>query len=1845
MTKKPRPGEQKQAESRRPSLKRKNKQRPQAVTSGGQATTPRTSPSRGTQGQPHQLPPERIQKARHPLFALMISSLIIGSIVAGLWILSSSGVVTRRFKPQLEVELSKALSRTVTVDKIEGGLFDRVVLKGITISSPEQKDSLAITIDRVVVQYSLWDILVRKRPLAESLHQIQLIKPLIEFKRSPEGKWQGPSFQIARTHRLVAGPAAPAPFTFPKIKIMLYDGELRLLNQQASTSIKKIRGMLNVKDPMAARLYLSGKTDEHRRQNIKLSGIMDLTANVYRLNLEAMKMKLRPIERVIKVSEDFELASGEADLNLKIRSRSPRSLDLIPGAELKGRIVLYDAAVKTNLTGEMIRNLYGVVAIDNRDLNFKNVQALLGKTSWTGSGWLRDLQNPMLDLQVKSERLELADLTKSLPRFQRLNTSGAAQAQVRISGRLPQVAATLNLKMDAGKIGQVKIRHFESISKYQSGELNLLQAKGVLARGWIEGSGKIILPEGQDDPGQVEFTGRAQNLELTDLGSWAGLTHVKGKVNGLVKLNGSLNDPTLTATVQSTQVDLWGSTLKRLHGSFTSTQKNMALLVSTNWGPIKNATLKVVASHPDASWRIEQLELSQNKKRLVKADGFWSGPVEDTIAANIHANRLPLNLIPVLPPALNYLNGHISFDGQWTGRLTSPVFQGRFHTDALHYIGHTAIDARGKVSIAKDRIELKDIWVDGKKLYLTGSLNMGFSRVMTVAARFNGLRLDHLAGLLGYREAASVTGRLRGQVELNGPAKRLKSTGALTLANVHWGALEARDGVVNFSSSGDQFWLKEFRLRQKQGVFNAVLETGLDFDQGDFNLLVWMEHFEVAKRAWTGDLKIKGVHEVVDGQPQHRGSITLNRFKMDGRNLDALAGRFQFGRQVLWLKDLNWGRSITMNGQVQTGPRKQGQLNFSLKKADLSTLRSLLAPGRPPLHQPVSGEGQVNWSAAQSTLSTTLTLDKSRQLSATMALEGLGSGQPIKFKGHVKTQAVPLAWLLDMLLAETYEKAPRGNLTSDLTFSGKSGRLQTLKGRVSADQFKHGSWNFTHLQADLNLEKNQLTINDLEGRQAQGSIKAVKLTCQRNPKDYWTVDSGFEADHFNFLSRKFNGHLAVTGNIKLKPVYDMTLEVASQDFGIDLQSFGLLKAIINYQDKQVRIRTTPDLSYHLEAALTAPPDGALIFNQLQLQHAGKVLISGKGRIDGQGTSDILFDINDVGADIIAKTLGWPQAWTGRAFGSVHYTDPSKIPHFEIAVKIENGSVIDLPFDIFSGKILIDHDWLYFKGPQEGCLLQRTGKYNLKLSGKIPLPQTAKAVKAMEGEEMDVQVTMPQGDLDFLRFIPYIASGSGKSALALTVKGTMDYPSLNGTIRIENGTVYPRYYAPKIDHLFADLQINDNKLVARRFEGKVGEGRLVISAGKTKKWLTEFRRLVPHELNLHLQSRDGRIKLDNTEDFEFVSALADVDLTITGTLENPVLGGDLALSDGQFTFPAIPLTPFAKNVKGGAVSYDHLKLTSLKNLWFYKDVVRAQLAPQQSVVLNGDKYQFRGDGHIVVARGSMIYLNNEFTLDPNEATELIFRGKDLPRLSALTKTTIRNVQIKDEGHSRDAIIYLRVEGQVGALKLKLSSDPEMTQAQIMSLLTLGEDYSNWSQAELEQKIQTAGARVLGRLAGNLIGREIEKSIKKITPLDLDVIDIRLGGMEKLAGSIMSGSNTTNASTGSGGGVTGTSLLQDTQIDVGKYLTDDLFLNYRGILKEREADQGNLTWQSYLGLEYNIDPSRKIKVYKNFDTDSDQELFWGIEGRVHFDSWAPKEHDGNRRQNPHSVNPTPTIIPLD
>ncbi|MCD4812520.1 hypothetical protein K8S19_02320 [bacterium] len=897
-----------------------------------------------------QLPAGRVQKARHPLLTLAILFGGFFVLVSGLWIVSSSGVVANRFKPQLETELSKALQRQVTIGRIEGGLFDRVVLRDMLLSTRRTNpESLDITIRRVVVQYSLWDILIRKKSLAESLHHIQLIHPLIRIEKSPDGKWRGPQLSGKAFGRMTAGPAAPAQM-LPKIKLTLVSGEIKISDGIHTASIKKLKGLLNLKDPAAARLFLSGRTDRWRRQNIRISGIMDLTTNSVKIRLNAGRVELAPLDSVVKLSDYFHIQKGQADLELKIHSREPTPDDLIAGFGIAGKMVLYDATLQSELIDDPVQNIFGVANLQDNNITLKNMQAILADIAWQARGVVKNIKTPYLNIRVQSDALELSELAARLPNLSSLGPVGAGKAAILIKGKAPDLTVTANFSMLKGKIGRLQIRKFEVITRYRDRELRLMLARGIFARGWVEGRGRILFPRNKAGVPHLSFRGDAKDLNLADIADLFHVEAIDGKVSGMLTVEGSLEKPTLYGKITSPKVRVSGMQFDAIQGQLEYNHDAIRLNFNTDWGVLRSAKFDIEAKREKKGWLLTRFLVSRGKRELLRAGGTWNRLGQDVLHGSLFTKNLPIQLIPMLPPEAKHLNGVLHFSGKISGTSELPLLQGTFNTDKLITYPGGKVSACGDIHLSSKKMELNNVWLDQKRIGLKGRLVYGEEPYLQSEMKMTRLPLKHFMILSGVKNVASISGLIEGVVEAVGPVRELKCKGDLRFHKPRWGDVKGKTGALKFSTNGKRIWVKEMELVQTSGKFKGVLETELSKTEGSFQILTWMESFEINKRNYTGDLKIKGTTTGSVSDSRYAAQLNLDNIEVDQHRFPPATGQMAFQGNRLTLKELKWGTDLSFSGEAVFGKKLFAKLQLQTQSGNGSHLERGLCRKKFPVH-------------------------------------------------------------------------------------------------------------------------------------------------------------------------------------------------------------------------------------------------------------------------------------------------------------------------------------------------------------------------------------------------------------------------------------------------------------------------------------------------------------------------------------------------------------------------------------------------------------------------------------------------------------------------------------------------------------------------------------------------------------------------------------------------------------------------------------------------------------------------------------------------------------------------------
>jgi translocation and assembly module TamB len=195
------------------------------------------------------------------------------------------------------------------------------------------------------------------------------------------------------------------------------------------------------------------------------------------------------------------------------------------------------------------------------------------------------------------------------------------------------------------------------------------------------------------------------------------------------------------------------------------------------------------------------------------------------------------------------------------------------------------------------------------------------------------------------------------------------------------------------------------------------------------------------------------------------------------------------------------------------------------------------------------------------------------------------------------------------------------------------------------------------------------------------------------------------------------------------------------------------------------------------------------------------------------------------------------------------------------------------------------------------------------------------------------------------------------------------------------------------------------------------------------------------------------------------------------------------------------------------------------------------------------------GSIETVRGFASFYGKKFILQNGRVT---FSGTEEIN-PVLDVTTTHEVS--------DHVVSIHVEGKAKQPELMLSSQPELEQADIVSLLVFGKITDRLTSSE-----QSALSSQTQAIAGSVAARELEKTVGKT--VGLDTIEVKPG--EEL---------------GTG------------NVGVGRYITQDIFLSY-----ERKFDKrgGNK-----VGVEYSINRKLKLKASSSDYGESSLDLFWQLD----------------------------------
>jgi len=293
-------------------------------------------------------------------------------------------------------------------------------------------------------------------------------------------------------------------------------------------------------------------------------------------------------------------------------------------------------------------------------------------------------------------------------------------------------------------------------------------------------------------------------------------------------------------------------------------------------------------------------------------------------------------------------------------------------------------------------------------------------------------------------------------------------------------------------------------------------------------------------------------------------------------------------------------------------------------------------------------------------------------------------------------------------------------------------------------------------------------------------------------------------------------------------------------------------------------------------------------------------------------------------------------------------------------------------------------------------------------------------------------------------VPDVEHASGTYQMQATVSGTVKNPIVLGNMRIEDGAVSLRGLPVVARGMNGSISFSQDALVIDSISGKLNNGEARVSGGM------EMERLHPRKVDIAAHVSDVNVKIE-----EGLNATVDGDLTLYGPPYEPVLAGNLVLSQMKYTedidlekslldFSRRPPTPKVLTKSAVVVRFD-VDVHLARGVRIENNLARADLKGDLKVA--GTSRAVGLIGSINTVHGTATFRGNEFQIEQGVLT-FTDRQRIRPSFDLQASTAVKTSEREEYK------VRLHAFGTPGEPHVSLSSEPALAEADIGFLLTFG-----------------------------------------------------------------------------------------------------------------------------------------------------------------------------------------------
>ncbi len=565
-------------------------------------------------------------------------------------------------------------------------------------------------------------------------------------------------------------------------------------------------------------------------------------------------------------------------------------------------------------------------------------------------------------------------------------------------------------------------------------------------------------------------------------------------------------------------------------------------------------------------------------------------------------------------------------------------------------------------------------------------------------------------------------------------------------------------------------------------------------------------------------------------------------------------------------------------------------------------------------------------------------------------------------------------------------------------------------------------------------------------------------------------------------------------------------------------------------------------------------DHVVTINELHASQ-GEGVFAAKGKIPLDGKEmDAQFAANGIAAGMLTKAAGVVGDVRGTLDLAVQFSGTVEKPQANASVEMKNGGIGVSTFDELTGLLTLTDGVINI---QQLIMQKNVGAhtYSASAKGKMPVKSLLATPDAWldAPEQLDLTVSLNHADLSLLPILlPSVDWAFGQTKGKVRVTGTLLRPHFMGEISLTDGALKLKEIHMPVTEMNARLRFGGASVFLEDCTGKMGEGSYSIK-GKTA------------FLGGRLKDYELSIKAD---DLAIVSNFYNGPLTAHFSIEEgeiegkniPKLTGQIDIHRATLSIPSIPDTE-------GELPEMLLDVSCTlgdRVRFFSPSLYDMRLAG--SFHYGGTTQRIVPAGTITVERGTISYNKTRFTIKDGEAyfNQL---GSFLPSLILEADARFGKMRI-----------FLHAKGPIGAMDTRLTSMPELSEAEILRLLT-------FQTADLKSEQALTSLLSFG-LSMTLLG-DLEANVQNALGLD----EFSIAGEDVTI--------TDQAGTKSGE----RDRRLEYNLEIGKYLNDKIMLRYKQGIGNKGRE---------FGVRYDFND--RMSLYWNRDEDARSVV--GLEARLKF-----------------------------